>query len=368
MFELHNTQWSALEMYARRDEIDLAPPYQRRGGLWSRRDQAFLIDSMLNGFDIPKIYLSDVAGFPTHLRDNVHRFAVIDGRQRLEAIYAFLGDDLPLNRDLALLDDPEVSIAGWSFRMLLSEMPWLSDRIVRFPLSVVVVSTDDEARVRQMFVRLNRNKSLSGAEARNAMEGFVPPLIRRIAQHQFFQHWIGFSTARGGDLNLAAKLLLIEFRGQLVDTKKGPLDKFVREAVQAQSDLISDALDAESPESDFVAATERVEMTLNRMTEVFGTRDPLLRNQGPITIFYWFIRELGDGVEPVAVRSFISEFETQRRLQRRMLRDGRAEFPVDQELVEYELMNRSTNDQISLEGRFSILIRRFERFPTQMPV
>ena len=40
-------------------KIDMRPVYQREGRLWSRADKAFLIDSILNGYDIPKIYMAD---------------------------------------------------------------------------------------------------------------------------------------------------------------------------------------------------------------------------------------------------------------------------------------------------------------------
>ncbi len=43
----------------RRNKIDMNPPYQRRGRLWSDSDKAFLIDSILNGYDIPKLYVAD---------------------------------------------------------------------------------------------------------------------------------------------------------------------------------------------------------------------------------------------------------------------------------------------------------------------
>jgi hypothetical protein len=35
---------------------------------------------------------------------------------------------------------------------------------------------------------------------------------------------------------------------------------------------------------------------------------------------------------------------------------------VDSELLEYDVLNRSTNDQGSLQGRFDILLRRFTEF------
>ena len=54
-FEIKTLSW----WHNRRNTIDMNPPYQRRGGLWSQTDKAYLIDSILNGYDIPKIYVAD---------------------------------------------------------------------------------------------------------------------------------------------------------------------------------------------------------------------------------------------------------------------------------------------------------------------
>jgi hypothetical protein len=63
--------------------IDFNPDFQRTSRVWKGRDRAFLIDSILNGYDIPKFYVAD---FTKHdVPDlNVERkdFAVIDGKQR----------------------------------------------------------------------------------------------------------------------------------------------------------------------------------------------------------------------------------------------------------------------------------------------
>ena len=45
--------------YNRRSSIDMNPPYQRRGRLWSASDKAYLVDSISNGFDVPKLYMAD---------------------------------------------------------------------------------------------------------------------------------------------------------------------------------------------------------------------------------------------------------------------------------------------------------------------
>ena len=67
-------------------KIDVEPPYQRQGRLWSRGDKAFLIDSIVNDYDLPKIYMADFTFGNDSLNNRGLPYAIIDGKQRLEAI------------------------------------------------------------------------------------------------------------------------------------------------------------------------------------------------------------------------------------------------------------------------------------------
>jgi len=40
--------------------VNMSPRYQRDGGIWSLAKKQLFIDSLLNGYDIPKIYFNDV--------------------------------------------------------------------------------------------------------------------------------------------------------------------------------------------------------------------------------------------------------------------------------------------------------------------
>ena len=55
---------------------------ERESGVWSTEKKQLFLDSLFNGFDIPKIYLHDLRG-----NDPRYDFAVIDGKQRLHAIW-----------------------------------------------------------------------------------------------------------------------------------------------------------------------------------------------------------------------------------------------------------------------------------------
>lgn len=77
----------------KRERIHLNPSWQR-GPVWSQPKQALLIDSILRGYNIPMIYLRSLP------KSSPHDFEVVDGQQRLRAIWGFIDGDFPLGKDL----------------------------------------------------------------------------------------------------------------------------------------------------------------------------------------------------------------------------------------------------------------------------
>lgn len=341
-FEARTVSW----WMASRDVIDFDPPYQRRGHLWSTNDKAFLIDSILNDFDIPKLYLADFSYVDSSLNVSRKQFAVIDGKQRLEAIGDFFDGRLKLKDDFVLAEDPSLEVGGLSYKDLRASYPKLAGKFENYNLSVMSVLTDEEGKINDLFVRLNTNQPLAAPEYRNAMKGVVPPLIRDMAEHPFFREYISFKIRRGQDQQVATKFLLVEFRGDLVDTKRTQLDRLVRDAARAEADT-----------GEIERAANRVKKVLESMTGVFTPRDELLRSQGPLVVYYWLVREVGPAP---TLRTFLVEFERQRRINRNLAKTLEPEVRLDPQLLHYDSLNRSINDAGSLKGRFHILIKRFQ--------
>lgn len=327
----------------------MAPPYQRRGRLWSTADKAFLIDSILNGFDIPKVYIADFTWGESELNRKKLPYAIIDGKQRFEAIFDFFDSNFVLNPDFVFLPDPSLKLGGLGYQDLKSQYAEVAEIFEVYPLSVISVFSEDEAPINDLFVRLNRSKSLTGAELRNAMGGPAPELFRRIADHDFFKENIRFSVQRGQDLNAAAKLLLFEFENKPSETKKTTLDRFVAQA-KAMDGQKRDLLEL---------AGRQVMDVLTDLSAVFLPKDYLLSSAGLLPVYYWLVRSC-DTSELPRIREFIYRFETAREKNRKLLKEQPDNRRIDAELVEYDNYNRSTNDQLSHLGRFKILLNRFE--------
>jgi hypothetical protein len=334
-FEARTLSWWSDE----RRNLDLSPAYQRRGRIWSTNDKAFLIDSVLNGYDVPKIYIADFTYFPSSLNSGKKSYAVIDGRQRFEAFFDFFDDRFPLSDGFSYLEDASIRIAGLSYSELKMRHPKIASKFENFNISVMSVITDDEGRINDLFVRLNSSKPLSGAEIRNAMSGEVPALIRKITDHTFFREKIAFNVARRQDQNAAAKLLLLEYRGALVDTKKVNLDRFVKEAHLSQGFGINTAAD-------------RVLEVLDRISANLDDKDPVLKLATGLPVYYWYFRSNGSDRQTL---NKLREFEDARRLNKKAAADG-AISGLSDELQQYDYFNRSPDDATSHERRYQILL------------
>src|SRR5437868_6538776 len=103
-----------------RDDVDLSPVYQRKGKIWSDRDKQYLIDSLINGFDVPKIYVADFTILNSELNQSRKKYAVIDGKQRLLAIFGFFDGEYALAKDFEYMEDPNLGLAGLSYQDLVS--------------------------------------------------------------------------------------------------------------------------------------------------------------------------------------------------------------------------------------------------------
>lgn len=56
MFRIFQENKDIKWLIQQKEYINFSPSYQRMGGIWNKRQKQMLIDSILNGFDIPKIY------------------------------------------------------------------------------------------------------------------------------------------------------------------------------------------------------------------------------------------------------------------------------------------------------------------------
>lgn len=143
------------EEWHQKGELVLAPKFQRRS-VWSPKARSYLIDSIIRGKPIPKIYMRQEINPKTRRT----RREIVDGQQRLRSVLDFLADGFPIlkthNEDYGnkrfsqLDDDAKRDILMYEFTVdLLQDVP------------------DEE--VYDIFARLNTYSiTLNAQELRNA--------------------------------------------------------------------------------------------------------------------------------------------------------------------------------------------------------
>ena len=166
-------EWTIRMLVDLQDRINTDAEYQR-GKVWSRPQQALLIDSILRGFDIPKIYVRKLPPGGNHL------FDVIDGKQRLTAIWRFVSDDFSLSRNAECFPDlGNLSGKRWS------QLPASAKDVLQFAsVTVSAIENATDENIHELFLRLQKGEPLRSAEKRNAMAGPVRDfVVDRMAKH-----------------------------------------------------------------------------------------------------------------------------------------------------------------------------------------
>lgn len=333
-------------LYSERAEINMSPEYQRMGGVWTIEKRRLLIDSILNDYDLPKIYFHSLS--PEDFSESGFRFAVIDGRQRLEAIWGFMDGEFALAPDFEYQRDANLDLGGLSYEDIAKTHPKIRVKFDSFVLPVVTVSIegDDIDLIEDMFSRLNEAVPLNAAEKRNAIGGDVVRAIADTSQHIFFSSRVKFRNNRYQHREAAARFLLVEdslkTSGQIVDTKKVYLDALAKRYHDGHRALVDNLKD-------------EVSVVLDRMADEFTANDELLLAQGILVVYYLIFRSaIAHGEEAKITRRSLLDFRLKLAENREAAIKNYEGASFD--LLEFDRLNQQgTNDASSIKERVKIL-------------
>lgn len=163
-----------------RNVIKLNPEYQRNHR-WGDDVSSRLIESLMLNIPIPLIYISQDVDVDEEIDDNVSRYSVIDGQQRLTAIYKFFKNEFSLT-DLPVLKE----LNGTNYKDL---PPFLIRRLEERTIRCLRIdSTVDQQVKYDIFERLNSGAvKLEAQELRNATcRGPFKNLIKVLAENEDF--------------------------------------------------------------------------------------------------------------------------------------------------------------------------------------
>jgi len=341
-------------LYLMRDSLWLDPPYQREGGIWSLYKRQLLVDSVINGFDIPKIYLHELTP-AKKVNGKLKKYAIVDGKQRLQTLWDFIDGEFALSPEFEYFHDDAVDARGCTYADLGTKFPEIKSRLDYSALHVVVIRTDDIEMIEDMFLRLNEAMPLNAPEKRNGFPGPLPKVIRALADHGFFSKHLSYTDRRYKHRDLAAKFLYIENADKVADTKKAHLDGFVKDWAKAKRTGI-----------EAVQISAAVEKHLSRMSRLFTAHDPLLKSVGMATLYFHLFRLLDKHrIVSSLHRQHLELFDVQR--QRNRLVAAEDLTKADADLLEFERHSQSPNDATAIKIRLSVLSKSLRENGVAIP-
>ncbi len=154
----------------------------QREDVWSPEGKAELVESVLMGLPLPIFYFS---------QDKYGNLIVVDGRQRLTALFSYMNDDYKL-KNLKIL--PDVNDRKFS-----ELSPVQKARIEDFQIQAHVIMPPTPDRIKfDIFDRVNRGgMRLNKQEMRNALyQGAATRLLKTLSESDSFKEATGKAFVR----------------------------------------------------------------------------------------------------------------------------------------------------------------------------
>lgn len=199
MSKFLNTTTQTIAWFKRANEngeLEMKPPFQRNP-VWTHPQKSYLIDSVLNGFPVPEIYMQEYID-----ETGKQRNVVIDGQQRIRACLEFvegrfeiIGEDSPTWGGMSFDDlSPEDKRRIFGYKFIVRQLPEMSDEDIR-----------------GIFQRLNKNVvALNAQELRQAT--YWGPFIKTMQEIANYGYWS--TTGVFTPLNIR-RMLDIEYVSEL---------------------------------------------------------------------------------------------------------------------------------------------------------
>ncbi len=178
-------------------EMVLQPKYQRRRTGWPTNAKTALIDTIINNYPLPPIYLRDYVN-----QEGERRKEIIDGQQRISTITEFINDEFKLSKVIS-----EEELTGLLFSQLpLNEQQRYED----FEVSFISIRGASDADIISIFSRLNSfSLPLNTQEKRNSKyAGDLKTLVYEIAS-EYNTFWTEFKILSENNIARMADALLI---------------------------------------------------------------------------------------------------------------------------------------------------------------
>lgn len=185
------------KMYEDKKVLSFDHPIQRKSEMWTQEQRSLLIHSILASFPIPNIYvLREDSEQVDEKGKAIYNFSVLDGKQRLTNVIAYLNGEYPLTDNIpdVTIEDETYSIAGKYFVDLDEAVRYELQRF-KFEIYTFEDCTTDD--VEEIFFRLNNSVPLTKAQVAKAKVGTdIAVFINELLESRFFKTSCNFSKAQ----------------------------------------------------------------------------------------------------------------------------------------------------------------------------
>ena len=239
------------KIYKRRDRYEI--PEWQRSEVWGNSKRQNLIDSILRDWKLPKFYFLKTS-------DDPEGFFLVDGQQRLSAIFDFF------DNELALSESSAEEFGGEFYKDLPDTV---SDKYDDFEIEYDLIEEASEEEVKKFFQRLQDGLPLTSSEKLNAVHSNLRDYVASLVKHPFFQKVVA-SDRRYGHFDIVAKVAAIEIDG---------IDVGLR-----YDDLLA-VFESQAKFSASSNTGKRMKEAFDFLDRVFSTRDERLRNRTVVQSF-----------------------------------------------------------------------------------
>lgn len=309
------------KIFKRRDRYEI-PDWQREE-VWDKPKKQALIDSILRGWKLPKFYF---------VKTSEDEYEVVDGQQRLQAIFEFFSNDLPLSAQSA------AEFGGARYDKLPQRT---SDAFDDFEIEYDEIEDAKQEDLKEFFQRLQAGLPLTSSERLNSIHSKLRNFCKNTSQHKFFSEKVGFPNTRFAHFDVMAKAAVIEIEG---------IDAGVR------FEDLKDVFEAQSNFSPTSAVAKRLKDALDFLNRVFVEKTKNLRSRAVVQSLITLASRLvstghSDGLEK-EMRQFFEDFG--RELSRQVELGPAA---TDSDYVTFQ-RSVNTNLKTGARTRHQILLRK----------
>lgn len=251
MFKFSDNRKTVNEIFTMFDEGKLIvdDTYQRRS-VWSEKDKVRLIETILLQLVIPELFFWKADTDPETGISTTH---IVDGQQRIKAIYSFINNEFKLKPQYLLDESSKEKYANKYFKDLDTET-----RKTFWNYQLMIIEIDSAATrddIITMFNRLNlTDYNLNDQEKRNSVSGEFAALAREISDNPLWDEkrlFTGPDVRRMKDVEFCASIILLHRKGIIDQTDQSALN-------QAYEELQVGYKDAEQDKEAVCAAIETI--------------------------------------------------------------------------------------------------------------